>query len=417
MSPFLSTSFIGMQSQQSRPHLRTSDASGTIPCPYVENAVIQLDFRPEGQPTSLKLDVRFVKVFKPFTMSEAAVVELVPGSRPVVEGFLPLQFVVKFFDARHMRNELPCMRDHARERADAPWTFGFRSFFLSMLRDFRCERWPNYWDVLGSRVFDDDGRRFYKEGDHLRRPIWAAEMDHWEEVVGWRSIPKFFGTATYVPPEDGMGDALLSTVPCFFMEYIEGASLDEFELVNGPGTDPSGALRLTEEDALRASHAIIEVARSVRNLGVSNNDIAAHNILLRSLDPLDPVMIDFGYAKTDGGARQDVCDVRGLLATLKWSLSSPYRARAETPNPLTGFAYENYLLGIAPRHREAFFDEIPEALRESTRITVDEHGREHTWQPARWKLKPNVLRTSDEDQEWGLDEKMVKLIRAVTEEY
>ncbi|KAJ7219413.1 hypothetical protein GGX14DRAFT_436074, partial [Mycena pura] len=392
---------------------------GTIPCPYVENAVIQLDFRPEGQPTSLKLDVRFVKVFKPFTMSEAAVVELVPGLRPVVEGLLPRQFVVKFFDPRHMRNELRRMRDHARERADAPWTFGFRSFFLSMLRDFRSERWPNYWNVLGSRVFDDD-RRFYKEGDDLRRLIWAAEMDHWEEVIGChhrevaayraleplqgRSIPKIFGTATYVPPEDGMDDALLSTVPCFFMEYIEGASLEEFELVNGPGTAPSGALRLTNEDALRASHAIIEVARSVRNLGVSNNDIAAHNILLRNLDPLDP---------TDGGSRQDVCDVRGLLATLKWSLSSPYRARAETPNPLTGFAYENYLLGIAPRHREAFFDEIPEELRESTRITVDEHGREYTWQPARWKLKPSVLRTSDEDQEWGLDEKMVKLIRAL----
>jgi len=209
-----------------------------------------------------------------------------------------------------------------------------------------------------------------------------------------------------------MDDALLSTVPCFLMECIEGASLEEFELVNGPGTDPSGALRLTNEDALRASHAIIEVARSVRNLGVSNNDIAAHNILLRNLDPLDPVMIDFGYAKTDGGARQDVCDVRDLLDTLKWSLSSPYRVRSETPNPLTGFAYENYLLGIAPRHREAFFDEIPEELRESTRITVDEHGREHTWQPARWKLKPNILRTSDEDEEWGLDEKMVKLIRA-----
>ncbi|KAJ7225822.1 hypothetical protein GGX14DRAFT_422513 [Mycena pura] len=363
----------------------------TIPCPYVENAVIQLNFRPEGQPTSLKLDVRFVKVFKPFTMSEAAVVELVPGLRPVVEGFLPRQFVVKFSDLRHMRNELPCMRDNARERADAPWTFGFRSFFLSMLRGF--------------------------QGDHLRRLIWAAEMDHWEEVIGChhrevaayraleplqgRSIPKFFGTATYVPPQNGMDDALLSTVPCFFMEYVEGASLEEFELVNGPGTDPSGALRLTDEDALRASHAIIEVARSVRNLGVSNNDIAAYNILLRNLDPLDPVMIDFGYAKTDGGARQDVCDVRGLLATLKWSLSSPYRARSETPNPLTGFKFMNNLLEIAPSHREAFFDEIPEELRGI-----------HTWQPARWKLKPSVLRTSDKDQEWGLDEKLVKLIRA-----
>ncbi|KAJ7207115.1 hypothetical protein GGX14DRAFT_366671, partial [Mycena pura] len=411
-----------------------------IPCPYVENAVIQLDFWPEGQPTSLKLDVRFVKVFKPFTMSEAAVVELVPGLRPVVEGFLLRQFVVKFSDPRHIRNDLPGMRDNAHERTDAPWTFGFRSFFLSMLRDFCSKRWPNYWNVLGPSVVDDY-RHFYDEGD---RAIWAAEMDHWEEVIGChhrevaayraleplqgRSIPNFFGTASYVPLEAGMDDALLSTVPCFFMEYIEGASLEEFELVDGPwssGTNPSGALRLTDKDAPRASHAIIEVARSVRNLGVSNNDIAAHNILLRNLDPVDPVMIDFGYAKIDGGGRQDLSDVRGIdgggrqdlsdvrgvLANLKWNLRSPYRAQAETPNPLTGFKFINDQLARAPRRREAFFDEIPEELRESERITVGEYGRKHTWQPARWKLKPYV-RTCDEDEEWGVDEEVLKLFRA-----
>ncbi|KAF7302270.1 hypothetical protein MIND_00794100 [Mycena indigotica] len=249
--------------------------------------------------TPQKISVRVLQAFRPFTFSQVVVAELQSGVLP-----LPPRFVIKFSDPRHIPNRIPLMRELDQERSTSPWSPRFRDFFTAHLRDFRTKRWPNHWKCTGAtqpvtrqeRINKDED--FYDDWFADREGtlcLWSQEMDHWEqtfeshsnemavyqalESLQGHSIPCLFGSGTYKPPIYGFDDPLLSSVPFLALEYIPGAPLHHIQLAATISTNPSSPPQITPPDAKRAAHAIIDVARAIRNLGVNNPDFAARNII------------------------------------------------------------------------------------------------------------------------------------------
>ncbi|KAF7302242.1 hypothetical protein MIND_00791200 [Mycena indigotica] len=344
----------------------------------------------------------------------------------------PPRFVLKFSDPRFIPNRLSFMKELDSERNSSPWSPRFREFFISHLRDFRTKSWPNYWKCTGAThpITDDERYQIEEEfyDDYLCDRegtlfLWSQEMYHWEATfdshfnelavyqalrpLQGRHIPRLFGRGTFKPPSDGFDDPLLSSVPFLALEHIPGATLNRIQLLS-TRNNSSPTPQITNHDATCASHVLIDVVRAIRNLGVNNPDYAARNIVLRNLDPLCPVIIDFGLASTKQGLASDLQDIRDVLYDIKWNIPSPYRRGVETPLPLSGFAPLNRAAsGLSDRKRDvlqAYFEEI---VPGPSRTILDGDGTQHIWEASRWRLKEGV-RTCDEDVEWGLSQEAIE---------
>ncbi|KAF7292981.1 hypothetical protein MIND_01197400 [Mycena indigotica] len=398
----------------------------SVPHQYSEGQMLQLSLSLSKASSPQKISVRVLQAFRPFTFSQVVVAE--PQS-----GFLPLppRFVIKFSDPRHIPNRIPLMRELDQERSTSPWSPRFRDFFTTHLREFRTKRWPNHWKCTGATQPVTREERMNKDEDFYDDwladregtfCLWSQEMDHWEqtfeshsnemavyhalESLQGRSIPRLIGSGTYKPPIYGFDDPLLSSVPFLALEYIPGARLDHIQLAATISPNPSSPPQITPPNAKRAAHAIIDVARAIRNLGVNNPDFAARNIILRDLDPLRPVIIDFGLASTAEGLAMNLQDIRNVLYDIKWNIPSPYRLGVQTPHPYVGYAPLN---GPGSDRKidilNAYFEEIAQG---PSHIHIDEEtGRQYVWEAPRWRLKEGV-RTCDEDVEWGRTEEAIR---------
>jgi serine/threonine protein kinase len=77
-------------------------------------------------------------------------------------------------------------------------------------------------------------------------------------------------------------------VPLFFvMEYIEGQTLDVFLKLNGP---------LSLEDSVAIALDLCATMKVAIKEGVSHRDIKPENLIVRSLQPADIFMLDFGLS-------------------------------------------------------------------------------------------------------------------------
>ena len=72
------------------------------------------------------------------------------------------------------------------------------------------------------------------------------------------------------------------------MEYIPKGDLNDYLKLNG---------HMEENVAREATRQILNALEYVHRLGISHRDIKPDNILVKSLDPLEVKLSDFGLAK------------------------------------------------------------------------------------------------------------------------
>ncbi|KZV92739.1 hypothetical protein EXIGLDRAFT_749534 [Exidia glandulosa HHB12029] len=359
-------------------------------CPFEPGAKLTLQL--DGEPSSV--EVQILWPFLPFSNGQALHVRLT-APHPC----LPSNLLVKLFDRRFM-----CRDWHE----DNDWSPASE---LAARTAWRRGAVDDREDVDIDSFGPEDP--WLREKFPWMRMIKAfmTEREAYRRLTALQGtlIPKLFATLTWRDPQlDVFAPAthpMFSATPGLAMEFIEGTTLRDVAERKTANDWPTDA----EE---RMSAKVLDIARALGKHGVIHGDIRAFNIMLRSPDSLDPVLIDFGHAVLRGEHETEhdwterlreakqINEFRRVLWFAHVHDPTPSPCSPEG-DPVRGYFFLNWAADAvkSPAKRLEWFEPVPCDPEEPTyKMVVDpSDGVNAQYHFQRWRMRPGVrVRPHDE---------------------
>ncbi|KZV92741.1 hypothetical protein EXIGLDRAFT_718092 [Exidia glandulosa HHB12029] len=249
-------------------------------CRFEPGAKLMLQLDDESKSS---VEVQILQPFLPLSNGQALHVRLTaPHPR------LPSNLLVKLFDRRFM------CRDMDPDNLWSPASeLAARTAWRRGAADDR--------EDVDINVFEPEDPWLREKLPWMRMmEAFRTEREAYRRLTALQGtvIPKFFTTLTWHDPQlDAFAPAthpmFSPNTPGLAIEFIEGTTLYDVEERKTANDCPTDA-----EEHMSAK--VLDIARALGKYGVIHGDIRAFNIMLRSPDSLDPVLIDFGHAVLRG---------------------------------------------------------------------------------------------------------------------